>query len=198
MSDTQQGPDWWLGADGKWYPPVAAAAPSAEVGEAEATGAPSAEVGEADAAPTGTKRSKTPFIIGAVVVAVVAVAIGVVALSGGSSSKHTINGTLDLIGYRGTDTGGSTPGLGAKCAGHGGYSDLEDGTQVTVKDGAGTLLATGTLSNGKTTNPSTCSWTFTIAVPESGFYSIEVSHRGALTFMSSSERAWALSTSIGS
>lgn len=27
MSDTSQGPEWWLGSDGKWYPPVAPASP---------------------------------------------------------------------------------------------------------------------------------------------------------------------------
>lgn len=27
MSDTPNGPDWWLGTDGKWYPPVAPAQP---------------------------------------------------------------------------------------------------------------------------------------------------------------------------
>lgn len=32
MSDTQQGPDWWLASDGKWYPPQSppAAAPASK------------------------------------------------------------------------------------------------------------------------------------------------------------------------
>lgn len=28
MSDTQQGPDWWMASDGKWYPPQSAPAPA--------------------------------------------------------------------------------------------------------------------------------------------------------------------------
>lgn len=51
MSDISQGPDWWLGTDGKWYPPAAPAKPS---------GAPTAAEPPPPGAPTPPARGGPP------------------------------------------------------------------------------------------------------------------------------------------
>jgi hypothetical protein len=72
-------------------------------------------------------------------------------------------------------------GSGTGCQGTGGYSDIGPGTQVTLKDQSGTILAAGPL--GTPTNSYPCTWTaFLEQVPmDRQFYSLEVSHRGQIT-----------------
>jgi uncharacterized protein DUF4190 len=50
MSDTSQGPGWWLASDGKWYPPELWTGPPLS-GPAVPQGAPSAYPGQAGAPP---------------------------------------------------------------------------------------------------------------------------------------------------
>ena len=52
MSDTSQGPGWWLASDGNWYPPELWTGPP-QSGPAFPQGAPSASPGQTGAAPTG-------------------------------------------------------------------------------------------------------------------------------------------------
>jgi Domain of unknown function (DUF4190) len=52
MSDTSQGPGWWLASDGKWYPPELWTGPPVS-GPAFPQSAPSAFPGQAGAAPAG-------------------------------------------------------------------------------------------------------------------------------------------------
>lgn len=52
MSDTSQGPGWWLASDGKWYPPELWTGPPVS-GPAFPQSAPSAYPGQAGAAPAG-------------------------------------------------------------------------------------------------------------------------------------------------
>jgi hypothetical protein len=63
----------------------------------------------------------------------------------------------------------------------GGFGDLVVGAQVTVLSGDGAVLATGSLTGGRV-NLHGCTFTYRLTVPDSEFYRIEVSHRGALTF----------------
>lgn len=63
----------------------------------------------------------------------------------------------------------------------GGYADLAVGTQVTVKDGSGKILATSSLTGGRVTMHG-CVFTYSVSVPAADFYQVEVAHRGALTF----------------
>jgi hypothetical protein len=63
----------------------------------------------------------------------------------------------------------------------GGYSDIAAGGQVVVKDGAGRVLATTELSGGQV-NTRGCTFDFQLEVPDTDFYQVEVTHRGALTF----------------
>ena len=53
MSDTSQGPGWWLASDGKWYPPELWTGPPT-TGPAFPQGAPSAYPGQAGAVPMST------------------------------------------------------------------------------------------------------------------------------------------------
>jgi hypothetical protein len=118
---------------------------------------------------------------------------------GNGSNGNTINGTLSLN----TDSlivvpaAGLSPGAecqaggrvqcesGYKCAGSGGYDDIGQGAQVVVKDGSGNTIATGELHEGRSQRSyaSSCSFDFAVTnVSAVDFYSIEVSHRGAITF----------------
>jgi len=70
---------------------------------------------------------------------------------------------------------------GEPCTTKGGYRDLAQGAPVTVYNGAGTAVATGSLDAGKWF--SGCMFTFTIPnVPESPVVQVEVSHRGKVPF----------------
>ncbi len=53
MSDTSQGPGWWLASDGKWYPPELWTGPPV-TGPALPQNAPSAYAGQAGAPPSST------------------------------------------------------------------------------------------------------------------------------------------------
>jgi hypothetical protein len=117
MSDSAQGPDWWMGTDGKWYPPVA---PSSPEGKAAGT------------VPERDKSSKRFWLIGAGLLAIVIVgSIAVLLIAGGGSSpKHDLTGTFTLE----EGTLSATPGKPCT-AKSSGYSDISQGTTVTVSDG---------------------------------------------------------------
>jgi hypothetical protein len=81
----------------------------------------------------------------------------------------------------------------------GGYSDISDGTQVTVKDAAGTVLAAGTLTGG-TITVGEVAFTFTVeGVPDADLYQVEVSRRGALSYTADQmdEADWSVNVSLG-
>lgn len=108
-------------------------------------------------------------------------------------AAHDISGSLDLSGSDSFSTSG------ANCSGDGGYSDIDEGAQVTVKDQAGALIATGALKAG-VADGSTCTFPFTVkAVPDATFYSVEVSHRGALNYSSAQMKSanWNLAFTLG-
>ena len=72
---------------------------------------------------------------------------------------------------------------------------------VVVKDGAGTVLATSVLQLGTKTGPGTCVFKFEVkGVPETEFYQVEVSHRGAMTYSKRDleSSGWTTSLSLGS
>lgn len=75
MSDTQQGPEWWLASDGKWYPPQdAAATPPPAPGATDAGFAAGAPMGGAPVggyqqpatAPATNSNSTISLILGIV------------------------------------------------------------------------------------------------------------------------------------
>lgn len=97
--------------------------------------------------------------------------------------------TTDVVRLLGTVTisgsirdNGTQNGVHA-CEGARGYSDLRLGAQVVVYDEAGTVIAKGTLQDGRYVDPpakSQCSLAFEVEhVPASAVhYQVEVTHRG--------------------
>jgi hypothetical protein len=119
-----------------------------------------------------------------VIVAAAAVAAGMMASPAGAASKHTITGDLTIH-----DSGGWFRNQ-VQCAGSGGFSDLEPGAQVTVKNAKGKTIAVGQVTVGHAGAGSAIGNFYTRCVmplkikgvPDSSFYAIEVAHRGALTY----------------
>ncbi len=150
------------------------------------------------------------FVVGAIVIA---------ACSGGSAgekptpsaaptepSTQTLRGTMVL--KEGAQPGGvgSVIAIGAPCWGIGGYDDMAAGTQVTVRNENDALIAKGALSEGAisprgpTGTLPDCDFAFTVRdVPNAAFYTIEVSHRGELTYSREEMEAldWEVAFTLG-
>jgi hypothetical protein len=141
------------------------------------------------------KRSGRGWVIGGIAAAAVALLLG---LTVSANSTMDVTGTFTLLddgGYRslGAFTSGSS------CEGDGGYSDIHAGTQVTVADAAGTVVATGILGSGTARSIVSCEFAFTVPDVPTGedFYQVTVSHRGTLTY-TADELASGLSLGLGS
>lgn len=146
------------------------------------------------------ERSKRPWVVlGVVIFVAILAAAGFIGLSnsGALAARHDITGTFTLIDtdleFSGISTSGDT------CEGDGGYSDINQGVEVTVRDGTGKLLQTGSLGEG-TGNLVRCEFPFTIkGVPETDFYSVEVGSRGDLSYSLDDMKAnaWTLGFQLG-
>ena len=182
------GNDFWRSASDVG----AAASPAAPLAGDTASVQPSVV-----AAPGGSRR--TWLILGAVIFVAVVAAGGFLALanSGAFVPHHTISGTFTLLD---TSTDPSITRSGSGCEGSGGYSDVRPGAGITLKDGDGKVLATSSLGVGSGTSTS-CDFTFSLTnVPEVPFYTIEISHRGALSYSLTDMKTqmWDLALSLGS
>lgn len=101
--------------------------------------------------------------------------------------------------------GGEPRGGSLSCFGLGGYSDIAEGTAITVYDAAGQVIATGKLGPGSAViDPveggfDKCRFGFAVAeVPANeDFYQIEVSHRGKVTFDAEEARAGTVALTLG-
>ncbi|MDF3341493.1 DUF732 domain-containing protein [Mycolicibacterium septicum] len=93
--------------------------------------------------------------------------------------KATVNGTFvlsDNAGAEGIASDGST------CQGANGYSDVNSGTLVTVKNGKGAVLASTTLGPGKS-GESNCTFSFTVSLTEGeDRYVLSVGRRGEFSY----------------
>lgn len=89
----------------------------------------------------------------------------------------------------------TVPGIKAEsaCIAKGGYDDVTGGAQVTVRDAAGKAVALGELGGGSLKDDGydaddyddvTCYFDFTVQkIPDGGdIYSVEVAHRGEVSF----------------
>ena len=136
------------------------------------------------------------ILLALVVIGIVAaVALGAVSLPG---SQHTVQGDFLLTDT--STTGGGIDDSGVSCQGDGGYSDIGPGTNVTVKNEKGELLATTTLGTGSG-GSTYCEFKFMLTVPDNAkFYTFEVGRRGELSYshdeMDSS--GWSVGASLGS
>lgn len=138
--------------------------------------------------------SKALWLIALVVVVGVGVGVGAVVMSGVLTAKHTLTGslvvpaadnlqTLDWLGKITTSSGGVQ--LGGPCSTSGVYADITAGNTVTVRDDTDKVVGTAALGSGTlgfSSNP-VCVFTFTVPdVPAAKFITVEVGHRGSLTF----------------
>lgn len=83
-----------------------------------------------------------------------------------------------------TLTDGSIGSGGGECWGADGYDDMSGGAQVVVKDAAGVRVAVGALDPGVKMSSIECRFDFRVEDVPSGsaVYSIEVAHRGEVSF----------------
>lgn len=122
------------------------------------------------------------------------------AACGGTASRPTarpIDGTMSLTGRQSVNDNHKT-----RCKGIGGYDDIREGAPVVVKDQAGTVIATGALGAGAydINGDPPCVFAFSVpAVPDATFYTIEVSHRGGLTYSYAemAARNWTVAFTLG-
>lgn len=151
------------------------------------------------------------FIVAGVVVAVAA--------CGGenarSSSRHTIQGTMDLVesralldrylsdladangDYSKVDCSSGLPGTG--------YSDIHAGVQVVVADESGTTIGTTSLGAGRLSYQgpidarTSCQFPFTVSVPKAAFYKVSVGRRGDITnsFEEMVAQEWRVELAVG-
>ena len=112
----------------------------------------------------------------------------------GCGSSIEVKGTLTL------DAGGNDihwlalrdPVDGDPCEGDMGYSDIGEGSAVVVRNGRGDKVGLGHLSEGAAKSGA-CVFRFTVSdVPDSGIMSVEVAHRGEVSFKPSEAKSLAL------
>lgn len=124
---------------------------------------------------------------------------GTWALWPASADSLTVKGSLELQGKVLHSGSG-------QCMGQGGYDDIAQGAPVTVYSGSGEVLATGQLGRGDdhgwTPNDDTersnqCWFTFTVSVPRSDFYQVEVSHRGKQAYSRSDVNGGTVALTLG-
>lgn len=114
------------------------------------------------------------------------------------TSSFSLKGKFQLVDSK-------IGGTASNCYGTGGYDDVEAGMPVTIRDGNGSILATGKVGDG--TQPSdsqyssvTCVFEFQVDnVPKADFYAIEVGRRGQLnySFAEMQEKNWSVQLSLG-
>lgn len=82
------------------------------------------------------------------------------------------------------------------CHGTGGYSDIRDGMKVTVRDGDGTVLSTGTMED----STGTCVFRGDFEVGNADFYEIVAGNRSPYVVSKSEleSNEWKLRLEIGS
>lgn len=105
-----------------------------------------------------------------------------------AAATFNLSGTVTITDLGGYYNQGNYPG--AFCTGDSGYEDIREGAQVVVRDADGTQVAVGELGPGSMTgNPrkdltAGCAFPLMVfGVPDgSSIYSIEVSHRGELSY----------------
>ena len=113
------------------------------------------------------------------------------------SPTYTIKGSLTLTD---SDIGGSE----SYCYGKGGYQDLSGSLPITIKNGKGEILATGSTNSGiqPQIEPSSikCVFEFSIdKIQKSDFYTIEIARRGQLNFSFDDlkKQNWIVALTIG-
>jgi len=97
-----------------------------------------------------------------------------------AAEPFTISGSLTLADAKAAKYG---------CYTTGGYNDIRAGTDVIVRDETGKTVALGQLGSG-TSSMGSCEFPFQVRQVPAGskFYTVEVSHRGEITFKADEAR----------
>ncbi|MEV8309937.1 hypothetical protein AB0P36_21930 [Streptomyces flavidovirens] len=138
-------------------------------------------------------RPVTALAVGGVAgAALVALAWAGTAIDFGGPETLTTTGGIFLSDYDGFVS------TGELCTGKGGYADLDAGTEVTITDASGTVVAADNLTTGEVVG-SACLFNFTVRDIPAGskLYRVEVSHRGALTKTEAELRKGDIAFTIG-
>lgn len=117
---------------------------------------------------------------------------------------HTISGTLTLRSSTDVWTGQF------KCAGKGVSSGIDSGNAVVARDATNVIIGTGILGEGLATgsvptavesfhNSATCIFAFTLDVPRSDFYAIQIASVPPYTisYTDLAKAAWHLDLNVG-
>lgn len=143
-------------------------------------------------APTVGPRSRLPWIVAGLAVVVAAVAVGWQTLLSASEPERAAveQKALTVDGIIGLGLGGFT-GTGPGCEGAGGFDDVAIGTDVTVTDASGTVVAVGAIESSAArydfkvgTQPLGCDLHFRLTGVPAGkkFYGVEVGRRGVVRY----------------
>jgi hypothetical protein len=156
---------------------------------------PSLTPGEPDRSHAG--KRKPQLIVGGVVCLLVILAAIVLAFHplGLLVGTHRINGTMELI----TTPDSIEDNDDGTCNGSGGYDDMSSGSAVIVKDQAGNIVGTTSLSTGSG-GGFICKWTFQLDVPDTAFYQVSVGHRNPISYSREDlkNKKWTIDLSLGS
>ena len=112
--------------------------------------------------------------------------------SAGPDVDPPIDGSLTIA------SPGDVQVTGSSCRGAGGYSDIQEGSQVTVEDAAGKLIAISTLRAGS--GLLACVFPFSVVkVPNVAFYKVAVGRRGAVSYSADELRtsSWHVDLTLG-
>ena|GEM_PF-2469736 len=126
------------------------------------------------------------------------------------SPAQSLTGSLTVAAESDTSTywAVSRKEIGVECSGSGGtttggYSDIDEGAQVTIKDESNKLIATGKLGKGATADigfGGACAFPFSVTnVPTATFYTIEVGSRKGITYSAKEiqDKNWQVNISLG-
>lgn len=145
----------------------------------------------------GTRAGRRVLLAGTVAV-LLFLALSVVPSVLGAGTT-TVSGSMTVVGntnaltssYTGAGTGGGT------CTTYGGYGDIAEGVAVTIRNADGAIAGVGRLGAGQGGSYG-CIFPFSVAdVPESEFYTVEISHRGQVTVTAENVRNGDIKLSLG-
>jgi len=132
-------------------------------------------------------------------VVVIAIAVaGCGAAASPTPFTHDVTGTLTL------HNDGPVYQSATTCRGDDGYDDIDSETlQAVAKDDKGAIVGTAGMTSTRPASAANdqCYMSFTLkALPDAPFYSIEVGHRGAVTYSKADleARGWTIDLTIGS
>ncbi|WP_060711745.1 hypothetical protein [Pseudonocardia sp. HH130629-09] len=138
-------------------------------------------------------RTSRRVLAAAAVAVVLALATGLLLALAGVSTR-SITGVMTVM--NGTSSLYSSSSYGS-CRLSSGYDDIVAGTAVTVRDSAGRIAGVGALGSG-TGSSYGCTFSFVVDdIPASDFYTVEVGHRGEVTFTDAAVRNGDIQLSLG-